>query len=141
MFCHSCKFSERAPLQTFQISNERPFHGWRRGGAGVSSFKPGRSLNFSAVKRGAHSKGVLIKTGVLFQIITVFLLFEVCHICRLEFSLACPQFLQFVLTQVMNKFFGNHSIVSLCLSLLLPMLNATNQIFLPGIIANNTFQV
>ena len=32
---------------------------WEGGG----SFKPGRSLNFSAVKRGAHLKGAFIKVG------------------------------------------------------------------------------
>ena len=41
-------------------------------GAG-ESFKSGCSLNFSAVKRGAHSKGVFIQAEVLFQIITVML--------------------------------------------------------------------
>ena len=35
--------------------------------------KPGRSLNFSAVKRGAHLKGAFMKAGELFQIITVML--------------------------------------------------------------------
>ena len=42
--------------------------GW--GGSG-GSFKPGCSLNVSAVKRGAHLKGAFIKAGALFQIITV----------------------------------------------------------------------
>ena len=40
---------------------------------GRGSFKSGSSLNFSAVKRGAHLKGASIKAGVLFQIITVML--------------------------------------------------------------------
>ena len=37
------------------------------------SFKPGQSLNFSAVKRGAHLKGAFIKAGAIFQIIMVML--------------------------------------------------------------------
>ena len=55
--CRNCKFP-----------NECPFLGLRGGGC---SFKPGHSLNFSAVKKGAHSKGAFIQAGVLFQIITV----------------------------------------------------------------------
>ena len=38
----------------FKFPNERPFSGLREGGREGDSFKPGRLLNFSAVKRGAH---------------------------------------------------------------------------------------
>ena len=40
---------------------------------GWESFKLGRSLNFSAVKRGAHLKGAFIKAEAVFQIIMVML--------------------------------------------------------------------
>ena len=40
---------------------------------GGRSFKPGRSLNFSTVKRGAHLKGKFISAGELFQIIALLL--------------------------------------------------------------------
>ena len=40
---------------------------------GEGSFKPGHSLNFSAVKRGAHLNGAFIKARALFQIITAML--------------------------------------------------------------------
>ena len=45
----------------------------REGEEGWGLFKSGCSLNFSAVKRGAHLKGAFIKARALFQIITVVL--------------------------------------------------------------------
>ena len=57
--CRHCKFP-----------NERPFPGLRKGWRGVGG-GVGRSLSFSAVERGAHSKGALIQAGTIFQIITV----------------------------------------------------------------------
>ena len=61
-FCRHCKFP-----------NELPFPNLRG-----PSFKLGRSLKFSAVNRGAHSKGTFIYVKALFQIITVRLLLERC---------------------------------------------------------------
>ena len=42
----------------FYLSEGAPIREGKGGGSG--SFKPGRSLNFSDVKRGAHSKGAFI---------------------------------------------------------------------------------
>ena len=53
--CRLCKFP-----------NERTFPS-----LSGRSFKPGRSLSFSAVKRSTHSKGAFIQAGALLQIITV----------------------------------------------------------------------
>ena len=57
--------SASADIANFQMST--PFLVWRK-----HSFKPGHSLNFSSVKRGAYSKGAFILAEMLFQIVTVF---------------------------------------------------------------------
>ena len=44
----------------FYLSEGAPIRERETGGGGGGSFKPGRSLNFLAVKRGAHSKGAFI---------------------------------------------------------------------------------
>ena len=56
-------------LQRLQISKWAPLS-WFEGGRLV---KPGRLLTFSALKKAAHSKGVFILAGTLFQISTVHL--------------------------------------------------------------------
>ena len=70
-FLQNIWMSASADIANFQMSS--PFLIW-----GGPSFKLGRSLKFSAVNRGAHSKGTFIYVKALFQIITVRLLLERC---------------------------------------------------------------
>ena len=84
---------------------------------GRESFKPGQSLNFSPVKRGAQSKGAFIQARVNFQIIVVMLRgLEMSYLNALMPGLNCSR-THFITSQEHKEKvqkFANRPVINIC---------------------------